>query len=165
MQAYHWVSIDTYQSINTWPTIDLVSIKLWLRHWSSVNRVLPKPLSKTSIKRLIECQSRCQSRVSIDNQPQMSLVHRIYVITKCDTSLEYVVEFTDNRRVYNCLYSHYLSAWQCMKIQRRNLTFTIMTPPSRYLQMALHWAAWVKATPSQRQTFYKETIWDPEKRG
>ena len=67
--------------------------------------------------------------------------------------------------VYNCLYSHYLSAWQCMKIQRRNLTFTIMTPPSRYLQMALHWAAWVKATPSQRQTFYKETIWDPEKRG
>jgi len=52
-----------------------------------------------------------------------------------------------------------------MKMQRRNLTFTIMTPPSRYLQMALHWAAWVKATPSQRQTFYKETIWDPEKRG
>jgi len=35
----------------------------------------------------------------------------------------------------------------------------------RYLQIALHWAAWVKATPSQRQTFYKDSIWDPEKRG
>ena len=43
--------------------------------------------------------------------------------------------------------------------------FHMMTPPSRYLQIALHWAAWVKATPSQRQTFYKDSIWDAEKRG
>lgn len=30
--------------------------------------------------------------------------------------------------------------------------------------MALHWAEWVAATPSQRRTFYKDTIWDPERR-
>jgi len=35
----------------------------------------------------------------------------------------------------------------------------------RYLQTAHHWEEWVKATPSQRRTFYKDTIWDPEKRG
>ncbi|KAJ7376986.1 hypothetical protein OS493_031258 [Desmophyllum pertusum] len=34
----------------------------------------------------------------------------------------------------------------------------------RYIQTALHWSEWVKATPSQRRTFYKDTIWDPEKR-
>ncbi|XP_068686956.1 uncharacterized protein C5orf34 homolog isoform X2 [Montipora foliosa] len=35
----------------------------------------------------------------------------------------------------------------------------------KYLQAALHWQEWVKATPSQRKTFYKDTIWDPNKRG
>lgn len=35
---------------------------------------------------------------------------------------------------------------------------------SRYTEMALHWAEWVAATPSQRRTFYKDTIWDPERR-
>ncbi|XP_066025187.1 uncharacterized protein C5orf34 homolog isoform X2 [Pocillopora verrucosa] len=34
----------------------------------------------------------------------------------------------------------------------------------RYTEMALHWAEWVAATPSQRRTFYKDTIWDPERR-
>lgn len=34
-----------------------------------------------------------------------------------------------------------------------------------YLHTARHWEEWVKATPSQRRTFYKDTIWDPEKRG
>lgn len=34
----------------------------------------------------------------------------------------------------------------------------------RYIEIALHWAEWVVATPSQRRTFYKDTIWDPERR-
>ncbi|CAH3105473.1 unnamed protein product [Porites lobata] len=35
----------------------------------------------------------------------------------------------------------------------------------RYLQTAQHWKDWVNSSPSQRRTFYKDTLWDPEKRG
>ena len=55
------ISIDAYELVYTWPTIDWLLIKCW----SSVNRVL--------IELSIEYQSRCWLRVLIEGIDQQSI--------------------------------------------------------------------------------------------